>query len=375
MGERFAAAYGLDVAFDTEPINRNSIDDIISVLSRIVEDEENCVFDLTGGEDLVLVAMGIVFEKYRSTGKVQMNRFDIKNGTVYDCDSDGNLPDIELPKLTVRENVMLYGGTLVPYNGEKGTFDWNFENGFETDIRTMWEICKKNPGLWNSLTGTLKYMAQESCADTQRLEVYSSKVHIEELMKKDGRKFKWVKGIMQSFVRYGFIRDLVDTDDIAAFSFRDEQIKMCLTKEGNVLELISYIFLKELTAKDGSPKFNDIVNGAYIDWDSELHNENEEEKDTENEIDILLMKGMVPIFISCKNGSFDENELYKLNTVAERFGAPYAQKVLIASYYGKKNVMGNKYFVQRAKDMKIKLIQNVHELSDAQFINELRSKV
>lgn len=85
------------------------------------------------------------------------------------------------------------------------------------------------------------------------------------------------------------------------------------------------------------------------------------------------MKGLVPIFISCKNGYVDETELYKLNTVAERFGGPYAQKVLVATYFGKNTVDGHKYFVQRAKDMRIQLIENVHELSEEAFSKKIKN--
>jgi len=371
---RFAKSYGLNVVIDYKPINKNSVDQIVSVLTKIVESEENCAFDLTGGEDLVLVAMGIVFEKYRGTGKIQMHRFNVRYGTIYDCDSDGELPDIEPLKLTVKDNIALYGGSIVSYNGKKGTYDWNFDDEFESELRVMWEICKKNPGLWNLVTGTLGYMAAES-DNSNKLEVSVNKNHIEELMKKEKCKYKWSKGIMKAFEQKGFISGLVDAEETAAFTFKNEQIKMCLTKEGTLLELIVLLYSKAVRLKDGSLKFDDAVNGVYIDWDSELHSISDEEKDTENEIDVVLMRGLVPIFVSCKNGSFDENELYKLNTVAERFGGPYAQKVLVASYYGKKNVEGNKFFVQRANDMKIQLIENVHELSEAAFMKEIRKIV
>lgn len=99
----------------------------------------------------------------------------------------------------------------------------------------------------------------------------------------------------------------------------------------------------------------------------------DDEKDTEHEIDVILMKGLVPIFISCKNGYVDGTELYKLNTVAERFGGPYAQKVLIATYFGKSTVEGHKYFVQIAKGMKVQLIENVHELSDETFAKKIKN--
>ena len=54
----------IDVLFKT--INKNNINSILDVLSDIVENEDNCVFDLTGGSDLVLVAMGMIAQKYQN---------------------------------------------------------------------------------------------------------------------------------------------------------------------------------------------------------------------------------------------------------------------------------------------------------------------
>ena len=121
--------------------------------------------------------------------------------------------------------------------------------------------------------------------------------------------------------------------------------------------------------------FDDAVNGVYIDWDSELHEPSDNDKDTENEIDVVLMQGLVPVFISCKNGSVDDTELYKLNTVADRFGGPYVKKVLVSSYFGKNNEDAHTHFVQRAKDMDIELIENVHTLSDEAFAKEMKKKL
>lgn len=370
---RLVKSQDINVKFDYKPINKNSVEQIVSVLTEIVAEEEYCAFDLTGGEDLVLFAMGIVFERYKNTGKIQMHRFNIRTGVVYDCDSDGTLPDVEQPKLTVKENIMLYGGTIVSYDGEKGTYDWAFDDGFKSDLKEMWDICKVNPGLWNSQIGTFAGIAEINNLEDGELDVFVKKSQIEELMKKQKNKFTWVPGIINAFRKKGFIIDLVDSEEIISFAFKNEQVKLCLTKEGTLLELMVFLYAKSAKEKDGSLRYDDAVNGAYIDWDSTLHDITDDEKDTENEIDVVLMKGLVPVFISCKNGYVDETELYKLNTVAEKFGGPYAQKVLVATYFGKSSAEGHKYFVQRAKDMKIQLIENVHELSEDEFAKKIKN--
>lgn len=114
----------------------------------------------------------------------------------------------------------------------------------------------------------------------------------------------------------------------------------------------------------------DALNGVVIDWDGELHDEPAFE--TKNEIDVLLMHDIVPVFISCKNGIVTSDELYKLNTVAERFGGPFAKKILVTTAI---DLIGESglYIRQRAKDMNIRLIDNVQEINDNELAKTLKT--
>ena len=73
---------------------------------------------------------------------------------------------------------------------------------------------------------------------------------------------------------------------------------------------------------------DDCLVGAHLDWDGVLHSGRSE--DVLNEIDVLVLRGLVPTFISCKSGSVDKDALYELRTVTERFGGKYAKMVLAA---------------------------------------------
>lgn len=377
--KRFVEKQGLSVEFDYKSINRNNLESIVKVLENIVETEQDIVFDLTGGEDLVLVAMGIVYEKYKERGHIQMHRFNINTGVITDCDNDGLVPVVDDIKLSIEDNIMLYGGSVVPFDGKKGTFHWTLDEEFISDIEVLWDFCKNEPGLWNSQIHTLSFMFKPSSAQDEPLRVIASKGHTEKEMVASKQNFTWVKGFMQYLERYGFIRDLIDEDDYVSFFFKNEQIKKCLTKAGTLLELMVYYYSLLAVNKKGR-KYNDALTGVHIDWDSEIHDINDEEKDTENEIDVILMRGLTPVFISCKNGRFDENELYKLNTVAERFGGPYAKKVLVFSYFkkssGEESIEadeGYKYLKQRATAMDIQLIGFVHKMENAEFAKEIKN--
>ncbi len=361
----FIGGRKLEIEIAYRNIKRNDINNIVEVLSEIIETEEQCVFDLTGGEDLVLVAMGIVYERYPDKN-IQMQRFNIRNGVVTDCDNDGNVIYSGAPEITVKENIEIHGGQIrFQTDGDDRTYLWDLSDDFIADVEKMWSVCRGNPGLWNS---QLNVLGELDRCNTQNSELsYSVNIsNLQDHLKREGIKYVAVNGLLRLLAKKHLIFYLNDDPEVISFTYKNEQVKKCLNTAGTVLELKVLITAKALKNNDGEAFYTDSMSGVYIDWDGEFHNKNDKIKDTENEIDVILMKGLTPIFISCKNGMVEEDELYKLETVTDRFGGLYAKKVLIATYLGRKS-KSMEHFKQRAKDMKINLIDGVHKLTDAQF--------
>jgi hypothetical protein len=162
----------------------------------------------------------------------------------------------------------------------------------------------------------------------------------------------------------GLLTHYTEEGDKVYVGFKNEQVKRCLTVEGQVLELKVFFAVNDAKSEDGVPVYQDAMNGVVIDWDGEFHNKSAgEEYDTENEVDIMLMHDIVPVFISCKNGQVTADELYKLQTVSQRFGGDYAKKVLVATALDALGDSAN-YLRQRAEDMNIQIIDNIQEISD-----------
>ena len=69
---------GHDVEFVCRTINRNNLSNIVEELVKVIETNDDCVIGLTGGEELSLVAAGIVYERYKDR-KLQMHKFSIRN--------------------------------------------------------------------------------------------------------------------------------------------------------------------------------------------------------------------------------------------------------------------------------------------------------
>lgn len=347
----------------------HELHEIVKTLEQIVEDYPDCHFDITGGEPMVMAAVGIIYERFRSRG-IELHQYNIRTGKVYDCDLNGNVVSGDIPVLTVEQNIILHGGSIVPAGQrECGTYTWDFNLEFRQDIRNMWEICRGNCSIWNRQITMISDMLQfnELPGDPLRIRASIEKTRSYLTARNVPMDLNCVFDRLE---RLGLLK-LEQADDFVCVTFKNEQVRRVLTKAGTVLELVTYLAARDAALKKGKPCYHDVMCGVFVDWDGVVHELTEEEVDTENEIDLILMHGAVPVFVSCKNGSVDEEELYKLNAVADRFGGAYAKKALVGTTLGK-NIRSKQYLLERAADMGIQVIEGVHEMSEEELMKQLR---
>lgn len=345
---------GMAVEFICRAVNKNKMQTIIDALSMFVEQYDDCVFDLTGGEDLYLVAAGIVSERYRDKN-IQMHRFNIRNNTIIDCDEDGKtILESAAPVLSIEENIRIYGGDIVyDENRENTTFRWDMTPDFKRDINAMWDICRQDARLWNTQVCVLE-AAERLVGYTDDLEISVPTEHLKDAVRRNGGTYVVIRRIMGGLYNAGLLKEYSADDDMFSLTYKNEQVKYCLTVAGQALEMKVFLAALEAHENDGTKTYNDVMNGVYIDWDGDISTD-QDGYDTENEIDVMMMHGMVPVFVSCKNGYIDKDELYKLNAVATRFGGKYAKKVLVATSLDDSDF--SNYLRQRAEDMGIRLVE------------------
>lgn len=359
-----------NIDFLVKTVRKNNLDNVVELLSEIVETYDDCVFDITGGEEMLILALGFVYSKYPDRN-IQIHKFNLRNNAVYDCDKDGTTIYKDTPTLSIEENIRIYGGEVVygEIDDEK-TYKWDMSSDFLKDIELIWNVCKRNVRYWNMQIGIFDAAESAGRRGADKLTTIVSRAALEQYLLQRKVKYKTAPGIIKYLQENGLLKHFEDDETTVTVTYKNEQVKKCLTKAGQALEMKIYVTAKNLLDKDGAPIYNDALNGVVIDWDGEFHDELFEEiYDTENEIDIMLMHDTVPVFISCKNGIVTAEELYKLNTVAERFGGQYSKKVLVATSIPDSKESG-KYLRQRAKDMNIKLIEDI---SDAELENKLKN--
>ena len=353
-------------------INKNNFPQIQKTIYDIALKNPECAIDLTGGDELSLVAVGAVAKSLEGQ-HISFHRVNIRTRKVIELfGPDPNEGSLSGPSLSVRENIALYGGTVVCETEREGaTHIWDWSEDFCRDVGKMWEICKINFGVWNAQITDLVSLAHNDGLNVRISDIDGHSLNDEPNGHARG-KAPWNNRLFSGLACEKLILNYRYEEGGVSFTYKNEQVKRCLTKAGQILELKTYLLTLGLASEDGGALINDAMTGVYIDWDSVVHQNGGSVHDTENEIDVLAMKGLIPYFISCKNGMVADDELYKLNTVAERFGGEYAKKVLVATYIDK-NKDGLRAFRQRARDMNIELLDGVHMLDDAGFSKRLRS--
>lgn len=344
-----------------------TLDQMSRCIREVLTLMDDPLLDLTGGTDLMLAAAGMALQELRSKGiRIQACRYDARTGIVTDCDGDGAVPEARPIAMTVAENVALRGGGIRNRiaGEDTGTEPWPKDGAFPEDVNRLWDICREDPALWNTLISDLP--AFEHCpdgADTLNVFIRMPEGYIRR---------QEMTELLQKMVQAGVVSDYAEEEDRLFMRYKSAEVKRALRKAGTVHELKILYLCAGMKNPDGTRFFHDAVNGVYIDWDGILHSRNDPEKDTANEIDVLLTRGMMPVFISCKNGIVPEDELYKLHTVADRFGGKFARKLLTATYVGKSRG-GNEYLRTRAADMNITMIENIHQMTDREITDAIRA--
>lgn len=355
--EKSAARYrvllqekGMKTRVITEPLEAKTMADAVVVFETLVKKHSPCIFDLFGGSELLLSAAGVVYQTMKDAYAVALQQIDLQSGMPLDADGDGVVCKGKAPLLSVKESIELNGGLIL---SEKSAVAEGYS---VTELDPLWSMMKKDPNRWNKSVGILNKF--EKRANNGRTgEEFTLQLGGAAFDHEDRNRFE---DLLEKLYLRGVLSYLNVQGDRVRYRYKNPLLHQCLKSAGNLLEYKTLLQARDY-APAGTPFFNDSMLGVMMDWDGVIH-WNRTEADTKNEIDVIAMRGVVPLFISCKNGQVDEEELYKLNTVAATLGGEFAKKMLIATDYQEEHTASGRAFIQRAKDMNILLEPHAAQL-------------
>ncbi len=330
-----------EVVFHT--VSKKDLQSIVSRMQEVLlaEKKENneCFFDLTGGEDLILVAMGILSTMHQTP----MHQFDIEKNKLHILNErtisgiDALVPQEKI-ELNLDDIIGFQGG-IIDYRHHKLAKDDLGEEEFERQVEAMWKIASRNPRKWNAFSYVLKGLTHY---EDESFRVRIQKSELEQIGKRSPEieNFDSFMKFAKQLEKEQLLWQLEERNGSLSFSYFNEKIRDCLLDAGCILELATYFERKK------TGEYTDCKIGVHIDWNGKFEGPG---IDVENEVDVMLLSGYIPVFISCKNGKVDQMALYELDTVARRFGGKYVKKELMAT-----QEIANGY-IQRAEEMGIQI--------------------
>ena len=350
------------------PISHTDLDEVIRVMKEAIHREysegNRCFFDITGGEGLALLAFGILSREM----KVPMHLFDVQTGELREFCQDSamaiskNVEERKVP-WNLEVFVEMQGG-IVDYKRGKH-HKVNHEEEDLKDILSLWELCKEYQNDWNSFSGILaklnkyakgltyqgvtagvrkivnKYQGFGKNKDNKDEEELEAK---ETNAAEEREPYELFDEMLDACVERGFLTEALHNERGYTITYKNEFIMSCLGEAGCALEQRVFLLEKDKTG------VIDCRTGVHIDWDGEIMGA--VDVDVLNEIDVVVLKGYIPTFISCKAGKtskLKQDVLYELDAVTSRFGGKYAKKELALMEAWSKG------HLNRARDMEIKV--------------------
>lgn len=190
---------GIESKIVLKDISKNDLDSILEVLTEIVESESDCIFDITGGEDLVLLGFGIIYERYRDRKSIKLQRFDI---------STEDYP------LDVKELISLYGGIVIPEEPQP-----TVSNALE-EVDKLWDLARVNSSKWNRSNSYLKELERKGECSYDALEMYLNLKEVKTKINQYELKFREAVELLENFEQAGLVELLEIGHDTISYKYK-----------------------------------------------------------------------------------------------------------------------------------------------------------
>lgn len=310
------------------PVDFADFEALRHAVEEIAKDKrQKAYLEVCGGDELA----NIYIKDICTQRGIDIIAIQEEQKTLLRWEKDGiHRKKIELPSLRFQEILHLHGGDISEFCHSCP------EDGQLDSIISTAEYVFANLKQWNK---TNKYI--QRCIShgyfVDALTV-SAPLNI-------GGRYDSVYGntsMMRHLEKAGFFKLLLVEPRRLYFQIRNHFAKEVLITTGSWLEMYIYATAKK------SGLFSEVYQSVQIDWDGKPLPYN-----VINEIDVILMKDNIPVFISCKMTTHPAAEsLNELAVYAEEFGGQDAVKVLATTA----EVPADSVCFQRCMEMGIRVI-------------------
>ncbi len=318
---KFAEIMGLKSEFVYKAAKSPDFSDIKSELENVIASERangnNCVIDVTGGSDLSLVAAGCLMKN-----GTEIVRYDIKENRFRNF-STGEAFDVDL-KIPCEAFVTVAGGTIYE---ESRTM--NYSEADWDIIRNLIDIYFEYRDDWNRF---VKYLQRISKKDGEKVGD-SLDISAPVTVSDNGKVYSYNDAILRKIESTKAIRNYKSDlkNQRISFEYASSKLANLLVNEGVWLELCVYLSAKET---DG---FFDAQTGTKFVWgvpEKDMPVQRLLSDSTpRNEVDVMMTRGVMPVFISCKTRYPINEDLNELYAIKENFGGKISAAILATTKF------------------------------------------
>ena len=337
--------HDLEIDMEYWPISENSVEMALAEMNALLSElnldrnpkapglhpdaESEIYIDIRGGREVPIFVAGQVFGS--------LNRNDIKlvqpNGVTGDIyimnvgQVGGRgweryaVSSVEMPfQISVKEYVALYGGNLF----DTGIVLEREDKELNAGIESLWKVCKEDPERWNrNLVAAVRTSSNPSETEKENIDILLGQLKEYKLLLpvRKGNKSENKSEIYSQKEQI-----LLDRYKLMFAPAMREILNDVFILPGRALEY--YVALTVWRILRKYKKVNQVVTGAKIDLDGKMQPDGKA-LGAFNEVDVMCMAGVRPVFISCKSGDIS-GESYKLSNVSQRLSGDHGISVLVS---------------------------------------------
>ena len=285
------------------PVSLLDANKVEKQLRQILETHEDCAIDISGGTDAALFAAGAV------SGETPVYTYSRKKNAFFEIHNAPFARDLPCTiRLDAKSCFLMAGGTLLP-----GREDNEQLKSMLPQIDRLFAVYTKYRPVWNRQVG---YIQKISSAEPGVLDAAGAPTE-----KADNRSVTADAGLLRALEQAGMIEDLALTEESVRFRFPNEIVRFWLRDMGSVLELQVY------RACLAAECFDDVVLSAVVNWQGGAN----QRDGVTNEIDVMAVQGVQPVFISCKTSEIRTEALNELAILRDRFGGAGSRAIIVTS--------------------------------------------
>lgn len=281
-------------------------DKVKKQLEHILHDFPDSAIDITGGSEAALFASGLV----AADSHIPAFTYSRKKNRFYEIQNASFIGDgTHSVQYDIHDIFLMAGGS-----DKEGRVNNKVLKQYFPFISELFEVYQKHRREWQR---SIDYFQHVSTGDETCLSVCSPfKVKGEH-----GAQLEISRAVLNSLEKAQGIKDLnITTENNVSFTFYDKQIKYWLRDVGSVLELYVY------KACVDSALFQEVRTSVIVNWDKGGSSES-----VQNEIDVVAVSGIMPVFISCKTCAASTEALNELAILRNRFGGSVSKACLVTA--------------------------------------------